>query len=194
MKTIKKIWFCGLVLSLFIVPLMVNGQVDKKASELKKLETAVNTAKTKVALNEKQLAIADSLISTGNQMIADSKAETKTVGTERKALDKEYAANQKPLLKQSSSKEKEEAAQAKTELKALDTKYKADVKALDTRLKDATKKSTTGNSNLSKGKAAKKTAETALKTSQAALDAANEKYDAATGSGDAPEEGKKKKK
>ena len=86
------------------------------------------------------------------------------------------------------------ATTARAELKALTTQYKLDSKALDTRLKDATKKSTVGNSNLTKGKAGKKTARDALKVSQAALDTAQEKYDLASGSGEeATSKGKKKK-
>jgi hypothetical protein len=183
--------FISLILAL---PGTVQGQVDKKAAELKKLETGINVAKNNVAKNEKALAIADSLVETGTSMIADSKTETKAIGTEKKKLDKDYAVSKKSLDKLAASKDKEEATQAKTDIKALDTQYKADTKALDIRLKDATKKSTTGAANLTKGKTGKKTAGDALKTSQAALDAAQAKYDAASGAGEESGSDKKKKK
>ncbi|HEX3006751.1 MAG TPA: hypothetical protein VHO90_03950 [Bacteroidales bacterium] len=172
------------------------SQTDKKAAEIKKLETALNTAKANLAKAEKQLAIADSLESTGQSMVTDGKSEGKSLNSERKKLDKDYAANRKPLDKQMKSKDKDEVTQAKTELKNLDTQYKADVKANDTKAKALTKKITTGEANMNKGKASKKTAEAAVKTAQAAVDAAQEKYDAATGASSEPEDngGKKGKK
>jgi hypothetical protein len=179
---------------LILAPIIAQAQTDKKAADLKKLETGIATAKAKVSLNERQIAVADSLVAAGNQLILDSKAETKTIAAERKKLDKDYGTQQKSLSKLTTSKDKEQATQAKADLKALDTKYKADTKALDNRLKDATKKSTTGTSNVSKGKTSGKTAHDALKTSLATLDAAQAKYDAASGTGETVEpKGKKKK-
>lgn len=178
-----------------IMPLFVVGQADKKAAETKRLATAVKNAEAKVALNEKQINNADSLINSGTQMVTESKVEIKEIETEKKQLDKEYATNKKPLVKKSTSKDKEEATQAKADLKALDTQYKADAKILDTKLKEANKKNTTGNANLEKGKTSKKTAETALKNSQSVLNVAQAKYDVATGNVSEPsDEGKKKKK
>jgi len=67
---------------LMFIPLLINAQAlspqDKKAAELKRLETGVNTAKTKVDLNERKLAVADSLITAGNQLTSESKTETKS--------------------------------------------------------------------------------------------------------------------
>jgi len=183
------------MLSFFLLaPVLAQAQTDKKALELKKLETGINTAKAKVKLNEHQLTIADSLITTGTKMIAESKIEIKAIAAERKKLDKENATKQKPLTKLSTSKDKEEATTAKADLKALTAQYKLDTKALDTRLKDATKKSTVGNANLTKGKAGKKTAQNALKVSQAVLDTAQKKYDVASGSGEKATSKDKKKK
>ena len=71
-------------------------------------------------------------------------------------------------------------------------KYKLDSKALGIRLKDATKKMSTGNANLTRGKATKKSAHDALKISQTALDGAQARYDAASGV-NATAKGKKKK-
>jgi K+/H+ antiporter YhaU regulatory subunit KhtT len=181
-------------LMLFLVVGMVTAQTDKKAAEIKKLEAGLNIAKANVAKQEKAIALSDSLVEKGTEQVNESKAETKAIATERKALDKEHATQAKALGKLISSKDKEEATQAKADLKAMEIKYKADAKALDTRLKDATKKSTTGTSNVSKGKSGKKTATDALKTAQASLDAAQEKYDVATGAGEPADEGKKKKK
>ena len=179
---------------LFLIGGIVNAQTDKKAAEIKKLETGVATAKKNVEKNERSLAIADSLLAKGTEQLNESKSEIKAISAERKTLDKGYASQKKSLEKLTASKDKTEAAQAKTDMKALDVKYKADTKALDARLKEATKKSTTGSSNVSKGKTGKKTATDALKTSQAALDAAQEKYDIATGAVAAAEDTKKKKK
>jgi hypothetical protein len=179
---------------LLLAPVILQAQPDKKAIELKKLETGLATAKAKVALNERQIAKADSMITAGNKMAAESKTEIKTITAERKKLDKENATRQKSLTKLSTSKNKEEATKAKADLKALATQYKLDAKANDTRLKDATKKSTTGDANITKGKAGKKTAQDALKVSRAALDAAQKKYDVASGSGvEANPKDKKKK-
>ena len=178
---------------LLLVPVFPQAQTDKKAAELKKLENNVANAKAKVALNEHQLTVSDSLITTGNQQIAESKTETKAIEAERKKLDKDNATQKKSLMKLTTSKDKEEAVKARADLKALNTQYMADSKALNLRSKDATKKMTTGNTNLTKGKANKKSAKDALKLSQNALDAAQAKYDDAT----APAEnsgGKNKKK
>lgn len=155
---------------------LAQGQVDK----VKTLETGVNNAKAKVAMNERKIAVADSLITSGNQLLAESKAETKVIDADSKKLEKDYAAKQKPLLKLSTSKDKAEAMKAKADLKALDMQYKADQKAIEARVKDATKKQTTGTANIAKGKNAKGTAQDALKTSKEALKTAQEKYDAAT--------------
>jgi chromosome segregation ATPase len=179
---------------MILIPGIASAQVEKKAAEIKRLETGLTTAKNNVAKYEKSLAVSDSLISKGTEQLNESKAETKALGTERKTLDKEYATQRKALEKLSVSKDKAEATQAKTDIKALDLKYKTDSKALDTRLKDTTKKSTTGTSNLSKGKAGKKTAADGLETAQATLDAAQDKYNTATGVAVPEEEGKKKSK
>jgi hypothetical protein len=198
MRTTMKLRILAMLPLLFLAILVTQAQTlspaDKKAAEIKKLETALNAAKNKVALNEKQLNNADSLVSTGTDMIAEAKTETKAVATERKNVDKAYNAAKKPLVKASTSKDKDEATQAKADIKALDAQYKTDTKALDTRLKVATKKSTTGTGNVTKGKTAQKTVKDALKLSEANLEAAQAKYDATTGSGDdAPAKGKKKK-
>jgi len=197
MKTIMKFRILAFLPLFLLATVLTQAQTltpaEKKAAEVKKLETSLTAAKNKVALNEKQLNNADSLVSTGNNLIKDGKTETKAVESERKTVDKTYNTAKKPLLKQSTSKDKEEATAAKGDIKALDTQYKIDTKALDTRLKVATKKSTTGTANVTKGKTAQKTAKDALKLSQASLDAAQAKYDAATGVADDSQKGKKKK-
>jgi hypothetical protein len=194
MKKNTILFYMSLSMILFLMPGKVNAQTDKKAAEIKRLETSLNTAKKNVAKNERSLVVADSLITKGTEQVNESKAENKAIAAERKTLDKEYATKKKALEKQTSSKDKGEATQARTDMKALDAKYMADSKALDTRLKDVTKKSTTGSNNVSKGKTGKATATDALKTSRASLDAAQEKYDIATGTARPEEEGKTKKK
>jgi NaMN:DMB phosphoribosyltransferase len=189
---------CLYGMGLFMFFLTIQGvslaQTDKKAAELKKLEAGITVARNNVAKNEKLLVVADSLISNGTDQMNESKAETKSIAAERKKLDKDYATRKKPLNKLVASNDKTEVTQGKADLKALDTQYKTDVKALDIRLREATKKSTTGTSNLTKGKTSKKAAEEGLKTTQAALDAAQAKYDAAAGVGEGGGEVKKKKK
>jgi chromosome segregation ATPase len=170
------------------------GQVDAKAANLKKLETSLAAAKAKVDLNERKLAVADSLITAGTKLIADSKSETKAIDSEMKKLDKDFAAEQKPLTKLTTSKDKEEATKAKADLKALNTQYKADSKALTTRLTAATKKATTGNANITKGKAQKAALKDSMKLAKESLDAAQKKYDAATGADEKPAAKSKKKK
>ncbi len=179
---------------LLLAPVLTQAQTDKKADELKKLETSIAAAKAKVALNERQLTISDSLITSGTQLIAESKTETKVIEADRKKLDKDNVTKQKSLTKLSTSKDKEEANKAKADLKALDIQYKLDSKALSTRLKDATKKMSMGNANLTKGKATKKNAQDALKISRATLAAVQAKYDAASTSGEKTIGKDKKKK
>lgn len=182
------------MLTFLLLSVHTQAQTDKKADELKKLETSIATAKAKVALNERQLTISDSLITSGTQLIAESKTETKAVETDRKKLDKDNVIKQKSLTKLSSSKNKEESNKAKTDLKDLDIQYKLDSKALSTRLKDATKKMSIGNANLTKGKATKKNAQDALKISKATLAAAQARYDAASNPGEKTIGKDKKKK
>lgn len=181
------------MLAIFLsVPVITRAQTDKKADELKKLEAPIATAKAKVALNEKQLTVADSLITSGTQLIADSKTETKAIAADRKKLDKDYGTSQKSLTKLTTSKDKTESVKARADLKALTMQYNSDIKALGIRSKDATKKLSTGNSNLTKGKATKKNAQDALKISQANLKTAQARYDAVTGENTSGKEKKKK--
>lgn len=182
MSTVKRFRIFILLPFLLMASVITNAQADKKQAELKKLETSLNAAKAKVALNEQQLAKSDSLISLGTQMVAESKTETKAIEADRKKLDKDYATKQKSLTKLTTSKDKDEAGKARTDLKTLTVQYNSDIKALTNRQKDATKKLSTGNANLTRGKAGKKNAQDALKISRKALDLAQEKYDSANGS------------
>jgi hypothetical protein len=169
---------------LLFTSILTQAQTDKKSAELKNLETGIAAAKAKVTLNERKMTVADSLIESGNQLIAESKTEIKTINAESNKLDKDHAIKQKPLIKLSTSKDKGESSKARADLKTLDVKYRSDVKALDTRLREAERKQTIGNANLTKGKAAKKSAQNALKASQATLKTARAKYDAAYASGE----------
>lgn len=194
MRVIKNFQILAMLSISLLAPVVTRAQTDKKADELKKLETNVATAKAKVALNERQLNVADSLITSGTQLIAESKTENKAIEADRKKLDKDNATKQKSLSKLTTSKDKEEATKARADLKALDLQYKSDLKALSVRLKDATKMMSTGNANLTRGKATKKNAQDALKISRAALATAQAKYDAASASGDKTNTKDKKKK
>jgi hypothetical protein len=183
----------GIVL-LLSISLGIQAQTDNKAATTKKLEAAVTAAKNNLAKNEKMLALSDSLIETGTKLVNDAKVENKAIATDRKKTDKDYALAKKTLDKQVGSKDKEEAAKAKTDLKALDTKYRADVKNLDNRLKVATKNTTTGTTNVNKGKTSKKTAEDGIKSAKTALATAEAKLNAYTNPPEAAPADKKKKK
>jgi hypothetical protein len=194
MRTILNFRIYVMLAFLLLATSLTQAQTDKKAVELKKLETNLTTAKAKVALNERKLNTADSLITVGTKLTAESKTEIKTIEAERKKLDKDYATQQKTVTKLSTSKDKEVATKAKADLKTMGVQYKSDSKAIATRLSIATKKSTTGEANITKGKTAKTNARDALKISKDALDAAQERYDVATGSGEKTTQKDKKKK
>jgi len=194
MSTVRNCRILILLPFLLLISFLTNAQADKKQAELKKLETNLAAAKAKVALNERQLAKSDSLITLGTQMIAESKTENKAIETDRKNVDKNNITKKKSLTKLSTSKDKEEATTARADLKALDLQYKSDLKALGIRQKDVTKKMSTGNSNLTRGKAGKKSAQDALKISRKSLDIAQEKYDNANVSADNKTTKDKKKK
>lgn len=184
MKTIMNFRILIMLSFFLLIPVLTRAQTDKKADQLKNMETGLAAAKAKVAVNERKLAIADSIITTGTQMLAESKTEIKAVDAESKKLEKDLAANKKPLTKLSTSKDKGESTKAKADLKALDMQYRSDAKVLDTRLRAAEKKQTMGNAAITRGKAAKKTAQDALKASQEALKTVQAKYDAAADSGE----------
>jgi len=163
MKTVTNFRVLVTLSFFFLIAVFTQAQADKKAAELKNLGTVIAKAKTKVALNERKLAVADSLIESGDQLIAESKTETRTIESERKKLDKDNAARQKPLTKLSTSKDKAESTDARADIKALNVQYRSDAKVLNTRLKDATKKLTKGKANLTKGKAARESVRMRLK-------------------------------
>jgi hypothetical protein len=194
MRTILNFRIFAMLAFLLLATALTQAQTDKKAVELKKLETGLATAKAKVALNERKLNTADSLITVGTKLTAESKTEIKAIEAERKKLDKDYATRQKSVTKLSTSKDKEVATKAKADLKIMGAQYKSDSKALATRLSIATKKSTTGEANITKGKTVKSNAKDALKISKAALDAAQEKYDVASGLDEKTTQKDKKKK
>lgn len=194
MRTSKKFRILVTLSFFLLTTVLIQAQTDKKAAELKKVETGLSTAKAKVALNERQLTVSDSLITLGTQQISESKTETKAIEADRKKLDKDNVTRQKSLTKLSASKDKDESSKARADLKALDVQYKSDSKALSNRVKDATKKLSTGNANLTRGKASKKNAQDALKVSKNALKVAQEKYDTATASGDNTSVKNKKKR
>ena len=172
-----KALFASILLQIVLVP--AAAQTDRKAAELKSLEAAVANAKARVAINEKRVADADSIINAGKRMLDESKAEMKAVDSGSRKLEKEHEAGLKSLQKLVKSKDKAEASKARLDLRAFETEYKAANRALETRLREATRKQTTGITNIQKGKTARKNAMEALKVSTSALKAAQAKYDAA---------------
>jgi len=157
------------------------GQNDRKAGELKSLETAVTNAEARVAIIEKRVSDADSIINAGKRMLDESKAELKSVDSDSKKFEKVYDSKRKETGKQANSKDKTEANRARTELRNIDSQYKTESRALETRLREATRKQTMGITNIQKGKTARKNAEEALKVANQALKAARAKYYGATG-------------
>jgi len=155
------------------------AQTDRKAAELKSLEAAVAAARARVAMNEKRVADADSIINAGKRMLDESKAELKAVDSDSRKLEKKYASQRKPVSRLVNSKERAEANKGKADLRAIDAQYKTDNRALETRLREAVRKQTTGITNIQKGKTARKNAMEALKVSNSALKTAQDKYDAA---------------
>jgi hypothetical protein len=176
-----------------LVFLTAVAQGNKKDAQLKNLEASVANARARVALNEKKVADADSIINSGKKMIDESKTEAKSVDSDSRQLEKDYAARRNSLVKLTKSKEKAEANRAKTELRALETGYKASNRILETRLRDATKKQTTGIANIQKGRTSRKNAMDALKVSNNTLKAVQKKYDAAAGSADKKPDQEKKR-
>ncbi|MCX6301005.1 MAG: hypothetical protein NTW82_02375 [Bacteroidia bacterium] len=162
-----------------VISIIAVAQTDKKAAELKNLEVPVANAKARVAMNEKRVAAADSLIDAGKMMITEIKAELKAIDSDSRKLEKNYAAQRKPLNKLANTRDKAAANKARTDLRALETRYKTDNRALETRLRDAYRKQTTAIGNIQKGKTSRKNAMDALKISKNALKAVQAKYDAA---------------
>ncbi|HEY3389581.1 MAG TPA: hypothetical protein VGK38_08430 [Prolixibacteraceae bacterium] len=165
---------------------------SKKAAELKRLETAVGTAKAGLNMAEKKAATADSLLNVGPELIKQGKADEKQAGNEISARDKEYKAKVKELDRKMKSKDKNEAAEARKDRKNVDTQYRADLKELTTKQRDALKKISTGENNKNRGKASQKTSREAVKRAEVTLNAAQAKLDAAKG-GDKPVNTKKKR-
>jgi hypothetical protein len=157
------------------------GQTDKKAAEMKNLEVGIANAKARVAMNEKKLAEADSLINAGKNMILESKAEARNVDSDSRKLEKDYASQYHSLRNLSNSRDKTTANKAKTDSRALDKEYKASNRALETRLRDATKKQTTGITYIQKGKTARKNATEAITVANKTLKILQKKYNTAIG-------------
>jgi chromosome segregation ATPase len=175
-----KALFVTIPLLMILVPAV--AQTDRKAAEMKNLEAAVANSRVRVAMNEKRVTDADSIINAGKRMLDESKAEMKAVDSGSRKLEKEYAAKRRPVTKLADSKDKTEANRARTDLRAIDAQYKTDNRALETRLREALRKQTAGITNIQKGKTARKNAMEALKVSNNALKAAQAKYNAAAGS------------
>jgi hypothetical protein len=176
----SKQYISGILMILFLGSAVLSvAQTDRKAAELKSLEKNLSTARIRVAMAQKQLNAADSLIKTGYQMIKEGKAESKSVFAESNRLDKEYSARHKTLEKLSTSDDKEEAAEARTELKKFDNQYKSENLSLEKKLKSAERKQSSGSSLVIRGKTAKLNARDAFKTANATLKSAQKKFDAA---------------
>ncbi len=152
---------------------------SKKEAELKRLETAVGTAKAGLNMAQKKAATADSLLNAGPELIKQGKSAEKQIGNEISAKDKEYKAKVKTLDKQVKSKDKNEAAEARKERKNVDTQYRADIKDLTAKQRDAQKKISTGENNKNRGKASQKTSREAVKRAEATLNTAQARLDVA---------------
>jgi septal ring factor EnvC (AmiA/AmiB activator) len=183
MKTVINYRIPVIMAFFLVATVFTQAQSFRKAAELRSLNKGIAEAKAKVALNEKKVSAADSIINLGSRLISESKKETKAAEAERRKLDKDYAAPKKSLAKLSSSGNRVESTKARADLKALSSQYRSDIKTLTTRLREATKKLAKGEANVKRGKAARKSAMHALKASKAQLKDAQAKYDAAYFSG-----------
>jgi septal ring factor EnvC (AmiA/AmiB activator) len=183
MKTVIKYRLPVIMAFFLMAAVFTQAQSFSKAAELRNLNKKIAEAKAKVVLNEKKVSAADSLINLGSRMISESKKETKAAEAERRKLDRNYAVQKKSLAKLTTSKNREESTKARADLKALSTQYRSDIKTLTNRLRESTKKLSKGESNLKRGKAARKSAMNALKASKAVLKDAQAKYDEAYFSG-----------
>ena len=163
-----------------------------KEAELKRLETAVGTAKAGLDRAEKKAATADSLLNVGPELIKQGKAAQKQIDSEKSVREKGYKAKVKALDRQLKSKDKTEVAEARKELKSIDTQYKAEMKELVAKERDAQKKITTGENNKNKGKLTEKTSRETVKRAKETLETAQAKLDAAKG-GDKSVKSKKKR-
>ncbi len=164
----------------------------KKAAELKRLETAMETAKASLDRAERKVVTADSLLNVGPELIKQGKADQKQISSEKSVREKGYNTKVKALEKQMKSKDKAEVAEARKEFKSIDTQYKADMKELTAKERDALKKISTGENNKTKGKMTQKTSRESVKRAEAQLEAAQARLDAAKG-GDKSVNQKKKK-
>jgi len=165
---------------------------SRKEAELKRLETALGTAKVGHERAEKKVVSADSLLRVGPEMVKQGKAAQKQINADKSVSEKGYKAKVKALDKQLKSKDKNEVADARKELRSLDTQHRADLKELSTKERDALKKITTGENSKNKGKLNQKTSREAVKKAKATLDAAQKKLDVAK-AGDQSVKQKKKK-
>jgi septal ring factor EnvC (AmiA/AmiB activator) len=177
MKTVINYRIPVIMAFFLMAAVFTQAQSLSKAAELRKLNMGIAKAKAKVVLNEKKVSAADSLINLGGLMISEAKKEIKTAEAERRKLDRNYASRKKSLAKLTGSKNREESAKARADLKALSTQYRSDIKVLTNRLRESTKKLSKGESNLKRGKAARKSAIDALKASKTLLKNAQAKYD-----------------
>ena len=170
----------------------LQAQTVPNSAAVAKLETAVNDAKAKVALNEKKITAADSIIDAGKKLIDEAKDEIKSIDAESKKYEKDYASRFKTVKKLTGSKDKTEAKKAATDLRALETEHRNTNRNFELKMNNAYKRQTTGLSTIDKGQKAKFTAKTALDNSNDALKAAQQKYEDATGTGDDKGKGKNK--
>ena len=169
-----------------------NAQTAQSDAVINKLETAINDAKARVALNEKKIAAADSLIDLGKKMIDESKDEIKAIDAESKKYEKDYAPRYKAIKKLTASKDKAEARKASNELRTLEAEHRTANRGFEAKMNNAYKKQNLGLAAIDKGQKAKYFAKTALDTAEDALKTAQEKYDEATTP--AEEKGKGKSK
>ncbi len=183
MKTTKKTFLPIMLLLCFLFSSIIRAQTDKNELRIQRLKENVARYETKVASKERKLEIADSLITTGEDMIYKAEDAFVLVENQQTNLDKEYRRHYKQLAKLQKSKDEEVADKAEADLKALYTQYKSDTKAIDAKIKNLTKQATAGQNNIAKGKEMRKTAGKDLKEAQARLDVAVEKYEAAIGTG-----------
>ena len=116
MKTLNRFISGAAFLALLIISNCLIAQTDKNELKLQKLKENVERYEARVAAKERKMEIADSLLTTGENMLFEAEDEFEIVDQEQIALDKEYKASYKELAKLQRSKDETIASKADDEL------------------------------------------------------------------------------
>ena len=168
------------IILLIISTLNGHTQALDNSAAINKLEAALANAKNKVAIDEKKINSADSIIEAGKKVTDEAKEDIKNIDEESKKYEKDFASRYKDIKKLTGSKDKTVAKKAALDLRALDSEHRTTNRGFETKMNNAYRKQATGYSIISKGQKAKNTAKDSLTSSLDMLKAAQKNYDSAT--------------